>query len=90
MALPEFDMSDLVSRGYARTKQIARWAYEHGYQAIAYWSRHGAEYDCWAIFEGARYRPGEIAHMQPDDPDLQSVMALFGLQLSGQRAASAG
>jgi hypothetical protein len=82
LGIEDLDIS--ASRGPSRTltRQIARWAYEQGFQGIVYRSRFSDAIDCWAVFEGARVtplRPDEAITW--DDPDLVSATSLFGLNI---------
>lgn len=82
LGLPDFDVS--AARGPSRelTRQIAGWAYEHGFQGIAYRSRFADDVDCWAIFEGAALAPAGLAEViAPDDIDLLAAAQLFGLTI---------
>jgi hypothetical protein len=80
LGLPDFDVS--VARGPSRelTRQIARWAHEHGFQGRVYRSRFSDELDCWAIFEGAQFTvTGPPEAIASDDVDLVAAAALFSL-----------
>ena len=64
------------------TRNIARWAYEHDFQGLAYRSRFADHLDCWAIFEGAAIAPsGSPELIDRDDPDLVAAARLFGLTI---------
>ena len=81
--LDDFDVSDTRGRNRQVTRLVARWAYEQGFRGIAYRSRFGDAFDCWAVFEGAAIRP--IQPHEPitaDDPDLQAAMRLLGLTMT--------
>ena len=82
LGLPDFDVS--AARGPSRelTRQVARWAQEHGFQGIAYRSRFADDLNCWAIFEGAAISPtGPFEAIAPADVDLLSAAQLFGLTI---------
>jgi hypothetical protein len=82
LGLPDFDVS--AARGPSRelTRQIARWAYEHDFQGIAYSSRFADYLDCWAVFEGASITPvGPSEAIAPDDSDLTAAAFFFGLTI---------
>ncbi|HEY8743804.1 MAG TPA: RES family NAD+ phosphorylase [Chloroflexota bacterium] len=80
LGLPDLDVSVLRGPSRPLTRAVGRWAYDAGFQGIAYRSRFHDALDCWAIFEGAAFeRVGNIAAVSPDDPDLQTAAALFGL-----------
>jgi hypothetical protein len=81
LGLDDFDLSTALSANRRLTQATARWAYEHGFQGIAYASRHGADLECWALFEGARFEPVEIAPVVADDPDLVVAAGLLGLSV---------
>ncbi len=78
--LADLDLSGVVGPGRQLTQAIARWAYEQGYNGLAYSSRLDAALTCWAIFEGAMFEPaGPPEPILSDDPDLLRVARLFGL-----------
>jgi hypothetical protein len=84
---PDLDWLAEVRRLRALTQQISRWAYEQGYQALAYTSRFGAEFDCWVLFGGENapsppsFTPLRIAVIERDNPDLAEAARLLGLTL---------
>ncbi len=80
LGLPDLDVSTVRSLNRNLTRVIARWAYDHGYNGVAYTSRFDDDLDCWAIFEGAAFRragPPEV--ILPDDPDFRETLHLFNL-----------
>ena len=78
--LPDLDVSSVRSLNRDLTRAIARWAYEHSYNGVAYTSRFDDGLDCWALFEGASLRPaGPPEVILPDDPDLRETLRLFNL-----------
>jgi hypothetical protein len=80
LALPDLDVSVLRGPSRPLTRAVGRWAYDAGFQGIAYRSRFHDGLDCWAIFEGTAFeRVGTIAAVSPDDPDLHTAAALLGL-----------
>ena len=82
LGLSDFDVN--TARGPSRdlTRQIAHWAYEHGFQGIGYRSRFADHLDCWAVFEGAALAPaGSVDAIGPDDPDLSAAAELVGLTI---------
>jgi hypothetical protein len=80
LGLPDLDVSGVRGPSRALTQAIARWAYEQGYQGIAYSSRFDDAFDCWAVFEGAAFQPaGPPEPIARDDPDLRATAELFGL-----------
>lgn len=82
LALPDLDVSVLRGPSRPLTRAVARWAYDAGYQGIAYRSRFDDAFDCWAVFEGADDdRVGNIAPITADDPDLRAAAKLFGLAI---------
>ncbi len=79
------DFSDILSRRRDITQAIARWAYEHGYQGIAYKSRIDSSLDCWAVFEGAEVMPaGHAEEILRDDEDLLRAVDLLLLTLDSK------
>ena len=80
LGLPDLDVGAVYGPSRALTQAIARWAYEAGYQGIAFGSRHDETLTNWAVFEGAVFTPdGLPIPLARDDPDLLAVAALFGL-----------
>ncbi len=59
-----------------------RWYYSRGYQGLAYQSRHETGRTCWALFEGAVFRPvGEDEPLLPDDSPLLAVAGSLTLSV---------
>ncbi|HEX5502460.1 MAG TPA: RES family NAD+ phosphorylase [Thermomicrobiales bacterium] len=82
LGLPDLDVGAVYGPSRAFTQVIARWAYEAGYQGLAYGSRHDERFTNWALFEGAVFTPdGLPTPLMRDDPDLRAVAALFGLDV---------
>jgi hypothetical protein len=81
LGLDDFDLRVAVGSNRRLTQTIARWAYERDFQGIAYTSRHGADLDCWTIFEGSRFEPEEIALVDAQDPDLVIAARRLGLRM---------
>ena len=82
LGLPDLDVSAARGPSRALTRQIARWAFEHGFHGVAYRSRFADDVDCWAIFEGAAITPaGPPEAIASDDDDLQAAAQLFGLAI---------
>lgn len=82
LRLPDMDVSAMRGPSRALTREIARWAYDRGFQGLVYRSRFGDQIECWTIFEGATIapiRPDET--IPPDDPDMQAAARLFGLDI---------
>jgi hypothetical protein len=76
----DFDLSDALGRNRRLTQTIARFAFEDGFQGIAYKSRFDVNFTCWAIFEGAQFEPiGRFAFMR-NDPDLIEAARRFSLR----------
>ncbi len=46
MGLPDADLGDVLHHDRAWTQALARWAYEHSYQALRYPSRFAADSGC--------------------------------------------
>jgi hypothetical protein len=82
LELDDFDMSDALTRRREITQAIARWAYDQGYQGIAYPSRLEIAFDCWAIFEGAHFEIVRTTSIARDDEDLVAIAQTYNLQLS--------
>ena len=80
LGLSDLDLSRVLGPRRALTQAIARWAYEHGYAGLVYFSRLDESCSLWAIFEGARFEPvGLPEPIVPDDPDLVATARLFDL-----------
>ena len=78
----QLDLGDIMSRDRKLTQWISRWAFDQGYQGIAYKSRLDCGYDCWALFEGADVEPMTMPMaIARDDPDLLAVAEMLGLTL---------
>jgi hypothetical protein len=77
----DFDMSDALSRDRPLTQAVAQWAYDQGYNGIAYRSRFDVTQSCWAIFDGAHFAPLNVSTIAMDDPDFLKAAANFGLRL---------
>ena len=74
---------DLVGTNRGLTQAVSRWAVEHGHHGIVYSSTHDASLDCWAIFDQARIsQAAPPAPIEPNDPDLIAVVAMFELTMS--------
>lgn len=81
LGLRDLDMGVVQGSDYRPTQAIARWAHQHRFNGIAYQSRFGSGLDCWAIFEGARFRPvGLREFVVRDDPNLVAVAKAFCLR----------
>lgn len=82
IGLVDVDLGDVLSRDRRVTQAIARWAFDQGYGGIRYPSRFHPALDLWAIFEGAPFTEVAVAAIEPDDPDLIAVAALFRLTIA--------
>ena len=76
----DFDLGDALGRDRRLTRAIARFTYEDGFQGIAYTSRFDDNFDCWAIFAGARFEPVDHLPIAKDDPDLLEAALRFHLK----------
>lgn len=80
--LPDLDVSGVCGPRRDLTQEIARRAYEHGFEGILYSSRLDSALTCVAIFEGAVIEPVGVAEpIDPLDPDLLAVAETFHLTL---------
>jgi hypothetical protein len=80
LGIADLDVSGVRGPNRAVTMAISRWAYDAGFQGVAYRSRFDDALDCWAIFEGARVqRIGLTEPLLPDDSDLLAAAGRFGL-----------
>jgi hypothetical protein len=82
LEMGDLDVSGVRGSNRELTQVIARWAYVHGFNGIAYRSRLDDTCDCWAVFEGTQFEP--VGLPQPigaDDLDLRLVAETFGLRM---------
>jgi hypothetical protein len=84
LGLPDLDNATIRGVNRRLTQAIARWAYERGYDGVAYRSRYNDACDAWALFEGrARFTPvGTPVQVQRDDPDLGEAARLLRLSIA--------
>lgn len=76
----DFDLGDALSRDRLVSRAVSRFAYDNEFQGIAYKSRFDANFDCWALFEGARFEVVDRVPIARDDPDLLEAARRFGLR----------
>jgi hypothetical protein len=80
--LADLDVSGVCGPRRDLTQEIARWAYEHGYEGLLYSSRLDSTLACVAVFEGAVIEPVGVAEpIDPLDPDLRAVAGTFHLAI---------
>lgn len=80
--LVDVDLSAVTGPARPFTRRIGRWAHELGFDGIAYPSRHGTPFECWAIFDRATVVPvGSPVPLALEDRDLQRIARVFGLRL---------
>lgn len=83
----DFDLGDALNRDRALTQHLSGWAYDHGYRAVAYTSRFGATFDCWALYGGDSppeepwFLPLASEEILRNDPDLVEAARIFRLTL---------
>jgi hypothetical protein len=77
----DFDLGDALGRDRRISQAVSRFAYDNGFQGIAYISRFDDDFDCWAIFEGARFEVIDRVPIPRDDPDLLEAARRFGLHV---------
>jgi hypothetical protein len=77
----DFDLGDALSRNRRLTQAIGRFAFANGFHGIAYRSRFDGNFDCWAVFEGARSEA--VAHLPitKEDSDLREAARRFNLTI---------
>ncbi len=86
LGLDDLDASTVTGPYRGLTQAISRWAYDLGYQGLAFPSRHEPRYSNWAIFEGAAFEPvGESKPISRRDRSLTYVLQQFGLGLEPRR-----
>ena len=88
--LDQLDLSAMTNPAVRfLTQSASRYIYNQGYAGIRYTSRLGANWECWALFEGrfrhAKGSPGFPNTITPDDADLLSVAKRFGLTIEIMR-----
>ncbi|QJU56271.1 RES domain-containing protein (plasmid) [Herbiconiux sp. KACC 21604] len=83
--LENLDVAHVRGPNRLLTRTIAGWVYsrtdEHGgalYAGIRYVSRLG-DFECWAVFDGARVELEATREIVPDDPALREVVDLYHL-----------
>ncbi len=83
LGLKDLALTGIVGPRRQLTQAIARRAYEHGYNGLAYSSRLDAAVTCWAVLDDAAFEPaGPPEPILPADPDLLVAVRLFGLRIA--------
>jgi len=78
--LKYIDVAIMQSDQYRELTQAAsRIARNRGFNGIYYRSRFGHDFENWAIFEPFGVTPEDSERLDPNDPDLRKMMALYGL-----------
>jgi hypothetical protein len=82
------DLGDLMGRDRRVTRLVSQWAYEEVdaqglplYGGIRYVSRLGANYECWALFEGANVIETERHSLSHHNRLLCEVAARYGIHV---------
>src|SRR5688572_962783 len=75
----DLDLGDTLTRDRHLTRMLAEAAMDDGYAGIVYMSRFGHTFDCWTLFEGARFDRIDEAPVPADDADLIEAMRRLGL-----------
>lgn len=87
LGLADTDLGDLVGRDRRVTRLLSQWvfdAYDGGepsFGGLRYMSRLGAEYECWAIFEGSGAHVAEPQPVLATNPDLRRVGERYELTI---------
>lgn len=86
LEIEQLDLSTVTSPSpRLLTQYAARYIYSSEFAGIRYASRLGANWECWALFEGRFHHaggcPGFPENVDPDDPDLLHVARRFGLTI---------
>ena len=86
MEIDQLDLSTITSPAHRLLTQYAsRYVYSGGFAGIRYASRLGANWECWALFEGRFHHdmgyPSFPDNIDPNDDDLLSVARRFGLTI---------
>lgn len=86
LEIDQLDLSTITSPAHRLLTQYAsRYIYSRGFAGIRYASRLGANWECWALFEGRFHHdmgyPGFPHNIDPADDDLLSVARRFGLTI---------
>lgn len=81
----DVDLATVIGHDRRVTRLIAQWAAEHldddrpSYSGIRYMSRLGAQYECWAVFEGSSIEELERRPVLKSDADLTCVAERYRL-----------
>jgi RES domain len=82
LGISELDASVLQSRSnFAITHLASREVYKRGFQGIYYLSRHGHNFENWALFEPFDLRDAAVKRISTDDPALLEALEILGLKL---------
>lgn len=86
LEIEQLDLSAITSPApRLLTQYAARYVYSSGFAGIRYVSRLGANWECWALFEGRFHHdmgyPGFPENIDPNDDDLVAVARRFGLTI---------
>jgi hypothetical protein len=76
----DFDLGDAFGRDRRVSQAVSQFAHDNEFQGIAYTSRFDDNFDCWAIFEGAKFEGIDRVPIARDDPDLLEAARRFGLR----------
>jgi hypothetical protein len=90
LGIEQLDLSSITNQDpRVVTQYAARYIYHRGFSGIRYTSRLGANWECWALFEGRFHHemgyPGFPDNIAPDDNDLVSVAKRFGITIEIMR-----
>lgn len=90
LGIEQLDLSSITNPDpRVLTQYAARYIYHRGFAGIRYTSRLGANWVCWALFEGRFHHemgyPDFPENITPDDDDLLSVAKRFGLTIEVMR-----
>lgn len=53
----------------------------HPFAGIRYVSKHGSDFECWALFEDVALKRLSVGPVHREDPDLQAIATLYGLTI---------
>ncbi len=80
--ISDLDASILQSRSqFVITQAVSRYVFESGFQGIYYLSRHGHDFENWALFEPFDLRDTTSRAIQVEDPALTEALRILGLKL---------
>jgi hypothetical protein len=88
LGIAECDVAAVRGGDRRLTRWISQWARQYGDQAagqplagIRFLSRHNTDWECWALFDDTVVEERERTSILVQDPELQRVAQLYGLNV---------